>query len=48
MIEIVKDIKTKDSFIITKTDSEGLHRQLNITRSEMDSIIAQYETLYPY
>lgn len=35
MIEIKKDKKSADSYIVTKTDSEGFHHQLSLTREEM-------------
>lgn len=46
MIEIVKDIKSDDNYIITKTDSEGFHKQLNVSSREMEAIIAQFDTFY--
>lgn len=46
MIEIVKDVKSDDNYIITKTDSEGFHKQFNVSSGEMEAIIAQFETLY--
>jgi hypothetical protein len=46
MIEIVKDMKSDDNYIITKTDSEGFHKQLNVSSKEMEVIIVQFDTLY--
>ena len=37
MIEIKKDRKSP-TWIITKTDSEGFHHQLNLTAEEMDEL----------
>lgn len=34
MIEINKDSKSK-TWIITKTDSEGFHHQINVTKEEL-------------
>ncbi len=38
MIDIKKDTKSL-TWIITKTDSEGFHHQLNVTREEMDELV---------
>lgn len=35
MIEIKKDRKSADSYTVTKTDSEGFHHQLSLTRDEL-------------
>lgn len=35
MIEIKKDKKSVDSYTVTKTDSEGFHHQINLTRDEL-------------
>lgn len=37
MIELSKD-KKSETYIITRTDSEGFHHQLNITQSEMEKL----------
>lgn len=37
MIDIQKD-KKSDCFIITKTDSEGFHKQITLTWEEMTKI----------
>lgn len=37
MIEITKD-KKSSTWILTKTDSEGYHRQMNLTDSEIEQI----------
>lgn len=34
MIELKKDEKS-ETWIVTKTDNEGFHHQLNLTRDEM-------------
>ena len=34
MIKLTKDIKSQ-TYLITRTDNEGFHRQLNITGAEM-------------
>ena len=38
MIEISKDGKSP-TWIITKTDSEGYHRQLNVTKDEIKELV---------
>lgn len=35
MIELQKDKKSEGSYIVTKTDSEGFHHQLSLTRDEL-------------
>ena len=35
MIEIKKDKKSVDSYTVTKTDSEGFHHQISLTRDEL-------------
>ena len=37
MISIAKDRKS-DTFIITKTDNEGYHRQMNVSEEEMEEL----------
>ena len=37
MISITKDRKSA-TFIITKTDNEGYHRQMNVTEEEMEEL----------
>lgn len=39
MIDIKKDRKANDIWVITKTDSEGYHHQLAVTENEMNEII---------
>ena len=34
MVELTKD-KKSPTWIITKTDNEGFHRQMNVTKAEM-------------
>lgn len=38
MIEITKD-KKPSTWVITKTDSEGFHRQLNVTKDEIKELV---------
>ena len=39
-IDIKPDRKaTKPMWIITRTDSEGFHHQLNVTEEEMDELV---------
>lgn len=38
MIEINKD-KKSPTWIITQTDNEGFHRQLAVTRQEMNQLV---------
>ena len=35
MITIKRDYKSNDNFVITKTDGEGYHSQLNLTEDEL-------------
>lgn len=35
MVELHKDKKSSDSYIVTKTDSEGFHHQLSLTKDEL-------------
>lgn len=44
MIEIAKD-KKSSIFIITTTDSEGFHRQINVTKEDMDCLVEQWESI---
>ncbi len=39
MISLSKD-KKSPTWILTRTDSEGFHRQLNLTADELDEIVA--------
>ena len=39
MISLSKD-KKSPTWILTRTDSEGYHRQLNLTADELDEIVA--------
>lgn len=38
MVDIKKDRKT-GHWTITRTDSEGFHRQLTLTEAEMDDVV---------
>ena len=44
MIEITKD-KKSPTWIITKTDNEGFHRQMNVTFNEMNELVEQWENI---
>ena len=39
MISLSKD-KKSPTWTLTRTDSEGYHRQLNLTADELDEIVA--------
>ena len=39
MVTLKKDRKAKDCWLITTTDSEGLHRQLSITFDDMRELV---------
>ena len=41
MVEITKDRKGK-TWIVTKTDSEGYHRQLNMTKDKLDELTRRW------
>jgi len=34
-IELKRDSKAKDSWILTKEDAEGFHHQINLTKEEL-------------
>lgn len=38
MIHIDRDSRNFDMFVLTKTDSEGFHRQLSLTRDEVSAL----------
>ena len=42
MIELKKD-KKSTTWIITTTDSEGFHRQLNMSANDLDEIVRLWE-----
>lgn len=42
MIDIKKD-KKSTTWIITRTDSEGFHRQMNVTEDEMNELVRLWE-----
>jgi len=46
MIEIKKDRKS-DTWIITTEDGQGFHRQINVTRDDMEQLIKQWEEINP-
>lgn len=39
MVELSKDRKAHEVWVITKTDSEGFHRQLCLTFDEMTDLM---------
>lgn len=46
MVELKKDNKAKiETWIITTTDSEGFHRQINISEKDMYSLFFQWSEL---
>ena len=42
MIELKKD-KKSPTWVVTTTDSEGFHRQLNIQESDLDELVRLWE-----
>ena len=42
MVEIRKDRKSP-TWIVTKTDNEGFHRQINLTADEMDDLVRLWQ-----
>ena len=42
MIELKKDSKSP-LWIITVTDAEGFHRQINVSSDELDDLVEQWE-----
>ena len=42
MVELEKDRKS-GTYIITTTDSEGFHRQLNVTESDMNELTRMWK-----
>lgn len=43
MIEIKQD-KKSPTWVVTKTDSEGFHHQITMTRDELDQLTLQWMT----
>ncbi len=41
MVSIEKD-KKGNTFIITRTDSEGFHKQINLTEQEMKDLFSEW------
>ncbi len=39
MVELKRDRKAKDCWIITTTDGEGYHRQINLTWEDIQEIV---------
>lgn len=42
MVEIKKD-KKSPTWILTKTDNEGFHRQVNLTAEELDDLVKLWQ-----
>ena len=42
MVELKRDRKTLHMWLITTTDSEGLHRQLPISNDDMTDLMRQW------
>ena len=42
MVEIKKD-KNSPTWILTKTDNEGFHRQVNLTAEELDDLVKLWQ-----
>ena len=45
MVDIIKDRKSP-MWIITQTDSEGYHRQLSLSREDMDELVRLWTETY--
>lgn len=39
MIEIKKDRKSNNIWIITRTNSEGFHKQLEVTKEDLNELV---------
>lgn len=42
MVELKRDKKARECWIITTTDSEGFHRQLAITFDDLREVVRQW------
>lgn len=42
MVELKRDQKARDLWLITTTDSEGFHRQLPISHDDMTDLMRQW------
>lgn len=42
MVELKKDRKARNLWLITTTDSEGFHRQLPISHDDMTDLMRQW------
>jgi hypothetical protein len=42
MVELTRDRKAIDTWLITTTDSEGFHRQLPISHDDMTDLMRQW------
>jgi len=42
MIQITKDKKAADVWMLTTTDREGFHRQLPVTTADMNELMCQW------
>lgn len=41
-VELKRDRKAKDCWLITPTDSEGFHRQLPISHNDITDLVRQW------
>ena len=46
MVELHKD-KKSPTWILTKTDSEGFHRQVNLTEDELNHLVEIWASVNP-
>lgn len=44
MVEISKDRKGK-TWVVTRTDRQGFHHQLNMTSDELDDLTRQWQAI---
>ena len=44
MVELVRD-KKSSSYVLTKTDSEGYHRQVSLTADDLNELTRIWHTL---
>ena len=42
MVELTRDRKARNLWLITRTDSEGFHRQLPISHDDMTDLMRQW------
>ena len=43
MVELNRDKKARDGWLINTTDSEGFHRQLAISNDDMTELMSQWK-----